>query len=157
MTTINCYLNFNGNCEEAFNFYKSVFGGDFGYIGRYKDMPPKDGKSVTGKEGEKIMHVSLPISKETILMGSDASEEFGGKVNFGNNISISITTDSQEKADMFYKKLSAGGQPFMPMSNTFWGSYWGMLADKFGITWMVSFDQNQQAQQGNKTKETATA
>ena len=138
MTTVNVYLTFQGNCEEAFNFYKSVFGGDFGYVGRFKDMPPVDGKSAPAKDAEKIMHISLPVSKETILMGSDTSEGFGPPVTVGNNFSVSITTDSKDNADNFFKKLSAGGQVGMPMGETFWGSYFGMFTDKFGINWMVN-------------------
>ena len=143
MAVVNPYLTFNGNCEEAFTFYKSVFGGDFQYVGRFKDMPPAEGsKSVPEAEGEKIMHISLPISKETILMGSDSSEAFGQATIVGNNFTISVNTGSQEEADKLFSGLSAGGKVTMPMSKTFWGSYFGMLADKFNIQWMVSFEQN---------------
>ena len=143
MAVVNPYLTFNGNCEEAFTFYKSVFGGDFQYVGRFKDMPPAEGsKPVPAAEGEKIMHISLPISKETILMGSDSSEAFGQATIVGNNFTISINTSSQEEADKLFLGLSAGGKVTMPMSKTFWGSYFGMLTDKFGIQWMVSFEQN---------------
>ena len=144
MARVNPYLTYNGNCEEAFNFYKSVFGGEFPFIGKFKDMPPMDGyPPVTEKEGEKIMHVSLPISNETILMGSDSSEAFGQATVVGNNFSISINTDSPDEADKLFKGLSAGGIVKMPMNQTFWGSYFGMFLDKFGIQWMVSFDQNE--------------
>ena len=143
MAVVNPYLTFNGNCEEAFTFYKSVFGGDFQYVGRFKDMPPAEGsKPVPAAEGEKIMHISLPISKETILMGSDSSEAFGQATIVGNNFTISINTSSQEEADKLFLGLSTGGKVTMPMSKTFWGSYFGMLTDKFGIQWMVSFEQN---------------
>ena len=143
MAVVNPYLTFNGNCEEAFTFYKSVFGGDFQYVGRFKDMPPAEGsKSVPAAECEKIMHISLPISKETILMGSDSSEAFGQATIVGNNFTISINTSSQEEADKLFLGLTAGGKVTMPMSKTFWGSYVGMLVDKFGIQWMVSFEQN---------------
>lgn len=143
MTVINPYLTFNGNCEEAFNFYKSVFGGEFPYLGRFKDMPPMDGQTVPAEEGEKIMHVSLPISKETTLMGSDSSEAFGQATIVGNNFSISINTDTKENADRLFGALSAGGQVTMPMMDTFWGSYFGMMVDKFGIQWMVSVEAEQ--------------
>ena len=142
MTTVNVYLTFNGDCEEAFNFYKSVFGGEFSYMGRFKDMPPEERNQVKDSEKDKIMHVSLPVSKETILMGSDASEYYG-KMNMGNNFSISINTDNKEEADRFYKSLSEGGKSGMPMNETFWGSYFGMLTDKYGINWMVSYDKGQ--------------
>lgn len=139
--SINPYLTFNGTCEEAFNFYKSVFGGKFPYLGRFKDMPAPDGKPIPASEGEKIMHVSLPISKESILMGSDSSEAFGHATIMGNNFSISISAFSQKEADRIYRGLSAGGKATMPMSKTFWGSYFGMLTDKFGIQWMLSYDE----------------
>lgn len=147
MTTVNIYLTFNGNCEEAFNFYKSVFGGEFPYIGRFKDMPQKEGDNAMNPEdGEKIMHVSLPISKETVLMGSDTAGEWAAKYKAGNNFSISINTDSITEADRLYEGLSADGNKTMPMSKTFWGSYFGMFTDKFGINWTVSFDEKPQNQ-----------
>lgn len=142
MAVINPYLTFGGNCEEAFLFYKSVFGGEFQYVGRFKDMPPMEGhEPVPEAEGEKIMHISLPISKETILMASDSSDAFGQATIQGNNFNISVNTDSQEEADKIFNGLSAGGKTIMPMNKTFWGSYFGMLTDKFGIQWMVSFEQ----------------
>ncbi|MEO5572517.1 MAG: VOC family protein [Bacteroidia bacterium] len=141
MATVNPYLTFNGNCEAAFNFYKSVFGGEFGYVGRYKEMPPMDGKTILESEGEKIMHVSLPITRESILMGSDSSDAFGHATVIGNNFSISVTADSNAEADILFKGLSVGGKQTMPMNQIFWGSYFGMLTDKFGISWMVSCDK----------------
>jgi PhnB protein len=141
VTSINPYLTFNGNCEDAFNFYKSVFGGDFAYKGRFNEMPPQEGKTMSESEGNKIMHVSLPISAETVLMGSDSSEEFGHATVMGNNFSISINAKSQDEADRLYNGLAQGGAAIMPMSKTFWGSYFGMLKDKYDIAWMVSFGQ----------------
>jgi len=145
MTTVNVYLTFNGNCEEAFNFYKSVFGGEFPYVGRYKDMPPQEGASeMNEEEGNLIMHMALPISGETMLMGSDAGGDWAPSILVGNNISISINTDSKENADHFFNGLSNGGKVGMPMGDTFWGDYFGMFTDKFGINWMVSYSTNQQ-------------
>lgn len=141
--TISPYLTFNGNCEDAFNFYRSVFGGEFQYLGRFKEMPPMEGKAVPESELNKIMHISLPISRETALMGSDSSEAFGQATVTGNNFSISINATSKAEADRLYNGLSAGGQTTMPMNDTFWGSYYGMLTDKYGIQWMVSYDGNQ--------------
>lgn len=139
MTTINIYLNFNGNCEEAFTFYKSVFGGEFPYIGRYKDMPPQDGMPpLSADTGEKIMHISLPISTETVLLGCDMP---GTELVKGNNFSISLNTDSKEEADRLFLGLSNGGKVTMPMNKTFWGSYFGMFIDKFGISWFISFEE----------------
>ena len=143
MTTVNVYLTFKDNCEEAFNFYRSVFGGEFSYVGRFGDMPPQEGMPpVSEAEKNNIMHISLPISKETALMGSDTSEGYGSGVVVGNNCSVSINTDSKSEADRLFNQLSAGGKVTMPMEDTFWGSYFGMFTDKFGINWMVSFDEN---------------
>ena len=145
MTTVNIYLTFNGNCLEAFSFYKTVFGGDFLSISRYKDMPEDCDPKYSPEEADRIMHVSLPVSKETILMGSDAGGEWASKYTPGNNFSISINTDSREKADQFFSALSQDGNPIMPMDQTFWGSYFGMLIDKYGISWMVSFNEEPMA------------
>ena len=143
MAVVNPYLTFNGNCEEAFTFYKSVFGGDFQFVGRFKDMPAMGGsESVPANEGEKIMHISLPISNETTLMGSDSSESYGQATIVGNNFNISVNTGSTEEADKLFNGLSAGGKVIMPMNKTFWGSYFGMLVDRFDIQWMVSFEQS---------------
>lgn len=142
MATVNIYLTFNGNCEEAFNFYKSVFGGDFLFIGRFKDMPADSGKPVSAEDVDKIMHVSLPISKETMLMGSDTGSEWASNYTRGNNFSISIITDSKDEADRLFGGLSSDGQVTMPLRKTFWEEYFGMLTDKFGINWMVSYREN---------------
>ncbi len=141
MATVNAYLTFNSECEAAFNFYKSIFGGEFTYIGRFKDMPPTDGSYMPPEDGEKIMHISLPISSETILMGSDTSMTFGGVTVMGDNVSLSINAASAEEADTLFDGLSAGGQIKMPMNKTFWGAYFGMFTDKFGIHWMVNYDE----------------
>lgn len=141
MAQINPYLCFNGNCEEAFNHYKSVFGGEFNFIGRFKDMPPQEGCPPTPEElGNKIMHVSYNIGS-TLLMGSDTNP-MQGTVNFGTNISISVNATSKNEADKIYSGLVDGGKATMPMQNTFWGAYFGMGEDKFGILWMVNFDEN---------------
>ena len=142
MASVNVYLTFNGNCEEAFNFYKANFGGEFPYIGKFKDMPPQEGKPMPPADGEKIMHVSLQISKETFLMGSDVGGEWSGDYKQGTNFSISINAESKDEADKLYNGLSKGGIATMPMNKTFWGDYFGMFTDKFGINWMVSWNEN---------------
>ncbi|WP_284651216.1 VOC family protein [Flavobacterium terrisoli] len=145
MATVNPYLIFNGNCEEAFLFYQSVFRGEFPYIGKFKDMPPSDDPNCpppSAEEADRIMHVSLPIGN-TVLMGSDSTSQ-SGDVVFGGNFSVSINTDSRAEADRIFNGLSSGGNAFMPMTNTFWGAYFGMFVDKFGISWMVNFDENPQ-------------
>lgn len=141
MAAINPYLIFNGNCEEAFLFYKSVFGGEFPYIGKFKDMPSGDNTPVLSEEdGNRVMHVCLPIG-EAVLMGSD-SNSASGDVVFGGNMSISINVDSKEEANRVFDGLSAGGNTYMPMSDTFWGAYFGMFTDKFGVNWMVNYEKN---------------
>jgi PhnB protein len=143
MTTVNPYLIFNGNCEAAFLFYQSVFGGEFPYIGKFKDMPADDNcPPVSEEEANRVMHVSLTIGN-TVLMGSDSTSQ-SGDVVMGANVSISINTDSRAEADRIFNGLSAGGNAFMPMTSTFWGAYFGMFTDKFGINWMVNFDENPQ-------------
>ena len=139
MATINPWINFNGNAEEAFTFYKSVFGGEFRQISKFKDMPSIPGHEVLEAERERILHVSLPISKETILMGSDSNPRMG-TVNIGQHLSLSIGADSKEEADRVFKALSAGGKVTMPIADMFWGAYFGMLQDKYGFIWMVNYD-----------------
>lgn len=141
MTTINIYLNFNGNCEEAFHFYQSVFGGEFPYVGRYSEMPPQseDAPPMSEEEANKIMHMSLPIGGDTILMGSDTGGAWAEEVKFGNNFTIAVNTDSKEKADDIFNGLSQNGSVSMPMNDAFWGDYFGLLTDQFGINWMVTF------------------
>ena len=144
MTTVNVYLTFNGNCKEAFDFYKSVFGGDFSYVSTFGEMPPQEGMPPVSEEDKnKIMHISLPISKETTLMGSDTGGEWAKDFKQGNNFSLSINADTTEEADKLFKKLSSNGKVTMPMDNTFWGSYFGMLTDKYGINWMVSCEKQE--------------
>lgn len=140
MATINAYLTFDGTCEEAFNFYKSVFGGDFPMVGKFGDMPQQEGMPpISDEVKNRIMHMSLPISAETVLMGSDTMPGIHDH-QVGNNISLSINTDSREEADLIFTGLSAGGKVSMPLADTFWGAYFGMWTDKFGINWMVNYD-----------------
>lgn len=140
MTVLNSYLNFPGNTEEAFNFYKSVFGGEFtGGIMRYKDVPPMPGcEQLSEKDSNAVMHISLPIGGNT-LIGTDSVGGMGGQLKEGNNITLSLHPDTKEEADRLYAALSAGGHAVSPMENMFWGDYWGMLTDKFGINWMVNY------------------
>ena len=142
MPTLSTYLTFNGNCEAAFNFYKSVFGGEFQSLMRFKDMPPSEGISIPEADAEKLMHVSLPLSDDHRLMGSDTSEHFGA-VEVGNNFSMSLGVESKAAADRLFHALSEGGKIIMPMNHTFWGSYFGQVRDQFGIQWMVSYDAPQ--------------
>lgn len=147
MATVNVYLTFNGNCREAFDFYKSVFGGEYPYIGTFGEMPPAEGMEIKEEDLNKIMHVTLPVSAETILMGSDAGSDQASQLTMGNNFSISINAESREEADHLYTGLSAGGKTTMPLSDTFWGAYFGMFTDRFGINWMVNYDDPSKMQQ----------
>ena len=137
MAQINPHINFNGNAEEAFTFYKSVFGGEFTRIIRFKDLSGP-GFPVEAKEAEKIMHIALPVG-QNLLMANDIPEMMG-RVNENENRSkISIRTESKEEADRLFHGLSAGGDIEMPVSDSPWGSYFGMFRDKFGIEWMIEF------------------
>ena len=140
MAQVNPYLIFNGDCEAAFLLYKSVFGGEFPYMGKFGDMPTAEGQpELPEEEKNRVMHVTLPIGN-TILMGSDTNS-LAGEVKMGENVSISINVDSREEADSIFAGLTAGGVVKMPMTDTFWGAYFGMLIDKFGIHWMINFDE----------------
>ena len=138
MALINPHINFNGNAEEAFNFYRSVFGGTFAMIMRLKDLSSPE-FPVPEIDANKIMHIALPIGKN-VLMGNDVPESMG-KVNENENRSkISISAESREEADKLFNGLSAGGTIEVPIADSPWGSYFGMFRDKFGIEWMVDFD-----------------
>lgn len=141
MAQVNCYINFNGNCREAFEFYRSVLGGEFAHLNTFGEMPLEPGQApLSEEEANRIMHISLPISKETILMGSDVGGEWSTHHKVGNNIQLSVTTATKEEADHIFNGLSVGGQITMPIADTFWGAYFGMLVDPFGIIWMVNYD-----------------
>lgn len=143
MSKINPYLNFNGNTEEAFNFYKSVFGGDFmGGIMRFKDAP--ESEKMSEEDRNKVMHITLPIGDGNFLMATDSLESMGQKLIVGNNYQIMISPDSKEEAVRLFKGLSEGGNVEMPMQDQFWGAYFGAFADKFGVQWMIHYDKNQQ-------------
>lgn len=145
MATVHVYLNFLGNCEEVFNFYKSVFGGEFLYIGRYKEMPTSDDQCGLPTEfDEKIMHISYKINNETTLFGSDLVGDWAKNYQAGNNFSLSVNAESKAEADRIFEALAQDGQVMMPLSDTFWGAYFGSFVDKFGINWMVNFDYQPQ-------------
>ena len=137
MATLNPYLNFDGDTEEAFNFYKSVFGGDFQNITRFSDTP--QGAQMKPEDAKKIMHVSLPIGKGNTLMATDAVESMGHKIQFGNNTQLSLEAESKEEAEKLFNGLSAGGKTEVPLSDQFWGAYFGMFTDKYGVKWMVNY------------------
>ena len=140
MATINPYINFNGNAEEAFNFYKSVFGGEFGNIIRFKDVASAE-FPIPEAEANKIMRITLPIG-ETVLIANDVPESMG-RVNENENRSkIAIFTKSREEADRIFTGLTQGGSIEVPMDDGPWGTYFGMFRDKFGIEWTVEFDSN---------------
>ncbi|WKZ70997.1 MAG: VOC family protein [Melioribacteraceae bacterium] len=138
MKSVNPYLNFQGNTEEAFNFYKKVFGGDFlGGIFRFQDT--EMAAKLSEEEKQKVMHIGLPMGNQNFLMATDALESFGQKVVFGNNFYIAIDAESREEADKLFAGLSEGGKVEMPMDDQFWGDYFGSLTDQFGVQWMVIY------------------
>ncbi|MFD3001901.1 VOC family protein [Pontibacter toksunensis] len=145
MATINIYLNFSGNTEEAFNFYKSVFGGEYAALQRFRDTP--EAGRVPAHEQDKIMHIALPIGQGLLLMATDALESMGQTLTVGNNFHLSVSAESEEEANMLFGKLSAGGNVYMPLEKAFWGDYFGMLTDKFGVQWMISYDPVQQSKE----------
>lgn len=138
MAVLNPYLNFMGKTEEAFNFYKSVFGGEFLTLQRFKDTPHAG--EIPAGDQNKIMHVALRVGRSNVLMGTDALESMGHTLNAGNNISLSLNTESEEETDRLFQGLSAGGTVGMPLQKMFWGAYFGMCTDKFGVQWMVNYE-----------------
>ncbi|MFT3912279.1 MAG: VOC family protein [Ferruginibacter sp.] len=137
MASINPYLNFPGNTEEVFNFYKSVFGGEFLSLQRFKDTPDQD--KIPADAREMIMHISLPIGKGNVLMATDAPSSMGFTLVPGNNVYICISPDSEEEANKLFNGLSAGGKVTMAFQKMFWGAMYGDFTDKFGVKWMVNY------------------
>ena len=141
MARVNTYLNFPRNTEAAFNFYKSVFGGEFsgGGVARFSDIPPMEGAPALA-EGDKnlIMHIELPIVGGHVIMGTDAPESMGFNVNFGNNVHISLEPDTREETKQLFDALSVGGQVTMELQDMFWGAYYGSCTDQYGVQWMFN-------------------
>ena len=141
MALLNPFIHFNGNAEEAFTFYKSVLGGDFTKIARYKDVSSAE-FPVAQNDLNKIMHIALPVGKSNVLLGSDVLEMMGRVTENDNRNTISISAETREEADHLFNGLSAGGKVEMPISDGPTGSYFGMFADKFGVQWMVDFTRD---------------
>ena len=148
MTNINPYLNFDGDAEVAMNFYKSVFGGEFmgGTVMRWGDAPGCDEGEfkLADEDKRKVMHMALPISDGNVIMASDSLKNMGPPLTVGNNVTIAIGPDSREEADRLFNGLSEGGQVQMPMSDAFWGGYFGSFVDKFGVNWLINVDERKQ-------------
>lgn len=138
MAHINPHIHFNGNAEEAFTFYKSVFGGEFSRVLRYKDLAGTE-FPVADNDANRLMYVALPISKDNLLLGSDVMEIMGKVTENDNRNTISISAESRDEADKLFDGLSAGGKIEMPMADGPFGAYFGMFTDKYGIEWMVEF------------------
>jgi PhnB protein len=134
---INVYLNFAGNTEEAFEFYRSVFGGEFASVVRFKDMP-MEGVSIPEADQDKILHIGLPIGDGQMLMASDALSSLGQELTQGNSAHISVHPDSRDEADRLFGALSAGGSVEMPIGDQPWGDYYGSFRDRFGVQWMIN-------------------
>lgn len=141
MASVNIYLNFPGNTEEAFLYYKTVFGTEFygkGFM-RFKDVPPSDNMPpLSGELGNKVMHVGLPVLGGHLLMGSDACKEMGFNVNMGNNVYINLQPDTREETQKLFSALSEGGKIEQELQDMFWGDYFGSCVDKFGVLWMFN-------------------
>jgi PhnB protein len=138
VTRLHSYLNFAGNAQQAFDFYKSAFGGDFSSVVRFKDLP-MEGVTISKEDEEKIMHIALPIGEDNVLMASDVLESLGQQLVQGNNVYVSVHPTSREEADRIFTALSEGADIEMPMGDQVWGDYYGSLKDKFGIQWMVNY------------------
>lgn len=141
MASINPYIHFNGNAEEAFTFYKTVFGGEFAKFMRYKDLSSPE-YPIPENDANRLMHIALPIGKKSVLMASDVLEVMGQVTENDNRNTISISAESREEADKLFNGLSAGGNVEMPMADGPFGSYFGMFADKYGVQWMIDFASN---------------
>lgn len=141
MAKVSVYLNFNRQVEEAFEFYKKVFRTEYiGHVARFRDIPPSESMPPLSDDDKNlVMHVSLPVMGDFVLMGCDAPESMGFTVNKGNNVHLNLEPDTRTEADRLFAELSAGGQVTMPMADMFWGAYYGSLTDKFGINWMINF------------------
>ena len=139
MTTVNVYLCFNGNCEEAFNYYKSVFNKEFQYIGYYKEISFSARQNFPNCKDEHVMHVALPISKETMLMGADLIDLNEKETMSSNKFSLYISVDNIKEADRLFNALANKGTVKLPISNQYWGSYYGICVDQFGVNWKVSY------------------
>ena len=137
MTKLHSYLNFAGNAQEAFDFYKSVFGGEFSSVVRFKDFT-MEGVAISGDDEDKIMHIALPIGDDNVLMASDVLESLGQRLVQGNNVYVSVHPTSREEADRIFSALSEGADVEMPIADQPWGDYYGALKDKFGVQWMVN-------------------
>lgn len=135
---VHTYLNFDGNAGEAFDFYKSVFGGEFTSKMKMSEAPDAD--KYSEEEQDRIMHISLPLGGGAVLMASDIFTSMGQKFEEGSNVYISIHPDSKEEADRLFDGLSKGGEIEMPMEDQFWGDYFGSFIDKFGVKWMVNYN-----------------
>ena len=139
MALINPHINFNGNAEEAFTFYKSIFDGEFAKVIRFKELASPEFQ-VAEKDENKIMHIALPIGRSNMLMGNDVPESMGKTNENENRSKIFIVAETKEEADKLFNGLSAGGQVEGPIGNSPWGSYFGCFRDKYGIEWIVEFD-----------------
>ncbi|MDT0689153.1 VOC family protein [Salegentibacter sp. F188] len=139
MATINVYLQFNGNCERAFDFYKSVFGGEYQFKGRYKELSETARQNIPHATDEQIMHIALPISKETILMGADVVDPEKDSTHSHSGFSLFVNADDKKEADRLFAALSDEGKVIVSITDQFWGSYYGLCTDKFGISWKISF------------------
>jgi PhnB protein len=138
VTKLHSYLNFPGNAKEAFDFYKSVFGGEFSSVVRFKDFP-MEGVAISEEDGDKIMHIGLSIGDDDVLMASDVLESLGQQLVQGTNVYVSVHPTSREEADRIFHALADGAEIEMPIADQMWGDYFGSLKDKFGVQWMVNY------------------
>ena len=143
ITKFNPHVTYNGNCEKAFDFYKTIFGGNYSKVIRYNEMHQESGApSVPAEVGNQIRHIELPLNNDTLLIGSDNAEHGSPELNVGNNLKISITTDERSEGERLFNALSQEGTVKVPFGDSFWGSFYGSLIDKFGIHWLIEVPIN---------------
>jgi PhnB protein len=152
MISVNPYLNFKGNTEEAMTFYKSVFGGEFSLLQRFTEIPGHE--KMPENEWEKVMHISLPLGEDGVLMATDVLDSMEQEVVMGNNYYICIQTESEEETNRLFKSLSEGGKIEMLPNKTFWNDYFGICTDKFGVQWMLNYSGKTAAENESKLKTT---
>jgi len=138
MKSINVYLSFDGKAEEAFGFYRSVFGGEISAINRFKEMPGSE--KLTEEDRQKVMHISLPLNESFTLMGSDMIQSLGRKMEVGNHVTLSLSPKTEQDAKRIFERLSRDGEVTMPIQKTFWNALYGMVTDKYGVPWMINYE-----------------
>lgn len=150
---LNTYLTFEDNCQDAFNLYKEIFGGEFSTVMKFSDIPPGEDFKYDEDEKDKLLHISMPIGKDSYLMGSDTPKSVNSKLQQGNNCALSLDTHCRSETERIFKALSEGGSITMPLEDTFWGAYYGKCIDRFGIHWQLNCVEQNKKPKTDEAKE----